>query len=85
MNFSGPEREHIQFYQEENYIKYNKVIQSWDTAFKVSYRNDFSVCTTWGVVKGNFYLLDCYRGKLVYTSLKEKVLYLKDLIFVSKR
>ena len=71
-------KEHIQFYQEENDIKYHEIIQSWDTAFKVSYRNDFSVCTTWGIVKGNFYLLDCYKGKLVYPSLKEKVLYLKN-------
>ena len=34
------------------------VVQSWDTANKATELSDFSVCTTWGIVGKNLYLLD---------------------------
>jgi len=49
------------------------VIQSWDTAFKTSTLNDYSVCTTWAVADGKYYLLDLYRGKIEFPDLVRQV------------
>jgi predicted phage terminase large subunit-like protein len=35
--------------------------------------NDYSVCTTWGMYDGHFYLLDVVRLRLNYPDLKRKV------------
>jgi predicted phage terminase large subunit-like protein len=48
-----------------------KVIQSWDTAAKGGAQNSWSVCTTWLLDKGNYYLLDLARGRYNYPDLKE--------------
>lgn len=48
-------------------------VQSWDTAIKISNTSDYSVCTTWGVNGGNYYLVDMLRLRLDYPTLKEKV------------
>jgi predicted phage terminase large subunit-like protein len=48
-----------------------RIVQSWDTAQKVGVKNDFSVCETYGETEnGDSYLLDVYREKLEYPSLK---------------
>ena len=39
----------------------SRIIQSWDTAAKDGAQNDWSVCTTWLVADGNYYLLDLVR------------------------
>jgi predicted phage terminase large subunit-like protein len=49
------------------------VLQSWDTANKSGELNDFSVCTTWGVFDGHYYLLDAFRKRLNYPDLKRAV------------
>jgi hypothetical protein len=36
-------------------------------------KSDFSVCTTWGVKKGRFYLLHVLRKRLDYPNLKRAV------------
>jgi predicted phage terminase large subunit-like protein len=48
-----------------------KVIQSWDTAAKDGAQNDWSVCTTWLVIDGRFYLLDLIRGRFEYPILRD--------------
>lgn len=48
-------------------------VQSWDTAIKISNISDYSVCTTWGVSGGHYYLVDVLRLRLDYPTLKEKV------------
>jgi predicted phage terminase large subunit-like protein len=48
--------------------------QSWDTASKTAAQNDYSVCTTWRVIKGKYYLLDVIRGKFEYPELKAKAI-----------
>jgi predicted phage terminase large subunit-like protein len=45
-------------------------LQSWDTANKSGELNDYSVCTTWGVAGGKYYLLDVFRRRLEYPDLK---------------
>jgi predicted phage terminase large subunit-like protein len=46
------------------------IIQSWDTAGKVGPRNSYSVCTTWLVKDGSYYLLDLIRGRFDYPTLE---------------
>ncbi len=48
-------------------------IQSWDTANKSGELNDYSVCTTWGVFKNHFYLINVFRRRLNYPDLKRAV------------
>jgi predicted phage terminase large subunit-like protein len=50
---------------------FKRIVQSWDTAFKSGSEHDFSACTTWGVTKNAFYLLDFWRGKLEFPDLKK--------------
>jgi predicted phage terminase large subunit-like protein len=54
--------------------RFDYVLQSWDTANKSGERNDYSVCTTWGLYDGNFYLIDVYRKKPIFPELKRVVL-----------
>jgi predicted phage terminase large subunit-like protein len=56
---------------------YEGIYQSWDTAYEVGPSNDFSVCTTWGVIKGVFHLLDVYRRRLEFPELQQAVLALQ--------
>jgi predicted phage terminase large subunit-like protein len=49
------------------------VIQSWDTANKVSELSDYSVCTTWGIRAKQIYLLDVFRQRLEFPELKRAV------------
>ena len=53
---------------------FTRIIQSWDTAYKAKQVNDPSVCTTWGEVKGGYYLLDVWRGHVDYPTLKAEVM-----------
>ncbi|RXG85155.1 phage terminase large subunit [Bradyrhizobium zhanjiangense] len=51
-----------------------RIIQSWDTAAKNGAQNDWSVCTTWQVADGNYYLLDLVRGRFEYPVLRDTAL-----------
>jgi predicted phage terminase large subunit-like protein len=53
--------------------KFDRIIQSWDTANKPSELADYSVCTTWGLNGPNFYLLNVLRKKLSFPDLKRAV------------
>lgn len=56
---------------------FQRIFQSWDTANKAGELNDYSVCTTWGVVKKDYYLLDVFRKRLNYPDLKYAVIELQ--------
>jgi predicted phage terminase large subunit-like protein len=62
----------LRYYDEvpENFLM---KLQSWDTANKSGELNDFSVCTTWGVVNRQYYLLNVYRHRMNYPELKRAV------------
>jgi predicted phage terminase large subunit-like protein len=47
--------------------------QSWDTANKASELSDYSVCTTWGILGKNLYLIGLLRRRLEYPALKRAV------------
>lgn len=52
-----------------------KIIQSWDTATKISEVSSYSVSTTWGVTRDKrIFLLDVFRARLEYPDLKRKVI-----------
>jgi len=52
------------------------VLQSWDTASKAGEENHFSVCTTWRVIQGKYYLADVIRGHFDYPTLKAQAVVL---------
>ncbi|MDT9597924.1 phage terminase large subunit [Sphingosinicella rhizophila] len=55
-----------------------QVIMSLDTASKPGEHNDFSVCTTWQVANGRYYLRHVWRSKVDYPTLKRNVIALAD-------
>jgi predicted phage terminase large subunit-like protein len=50
-----------------------RIIQSWDTAFKTGSENDYSACTTWGVFPNAYYLIAFWRGRDAFPELKRRV------------
>src|SRR4051794_35897587 len=52
---------------------FDRIVQSWDTANKVSQLSDYSVCTTWGVKENQVYLLHVFRRQLEFPDLKRAV------------
>jgi hypothetical protein len=57
----------------ERPARFDRIVQSWDTANKATELSDFSVCTTWGVKDKNVYLLGLLRQRLEYPALKRAV------------
>jgi predicted phage terminase large subunit-like protein len=53
--------------------RFEQIVQSWDTANKVSQLSDYSVCTTWGVQERRLYLLHVLRKRMEYPELKRAV------------
>ena len=53
--------------------RFDRIVQSWDTANKATELSDFSVCTTWGIKDKNLYLLGVLRKRLEYPVLKRTV------------
>ncbi len=53
--------------------RFDRIVQSWDSANKVSELSDFSVCTTWGVKDKNLFLIGVFRRRLEYPALKRAV------------
>ncbi|AZQ68264.1 hypothetical protein EF888_14640 [Silicimonas algicola] len=54
--------------------QYELVVQSWDTGMSADARSDYSVCTTWGYYRRQWWLLDVLRDRLDYPDLKKNVL-----------
>jgi predicted phage terminase large subunit-like protein len=49
---------------------YEAVVQSWDTASVPGIDNDFSVCSTWGLINDTSDLLDVHRAQYDYPDLR---------------
>jgi len=52
---------------------HDRIVHSWDVAMMTGAANDFSVCTTWQIIKSDYYLIDVFRGRLQYPDLRRKV------------
>lgn len=69
----------MRFYEPgEQPARFSRIVQSWDTANKATELSDYSVCTTWGVLFRQYYLLDVFRQKLNYPDLKRAVIALAE-------
>ena len=64
--------EWFRFYDERP-TRLDRVVLSWDTAFKIGADNDYSACTVWGQLGDEYYHLFLWRGKVEFPELKEKV------------
>lgn len=53
--------------------RFDRIVQSWDTANKTTELSNYSVCTTWGMKGRQMYLLNVYRKKLDFPALKKAV------------
>jgi predicted phage terminase large subunit-like protein len=68
-------REWLRFYNPGQLpLRFLRTVQSWDTASKTSELNDYSVCTTWGADRENYYLIDVFRDRLNYPDLKRAII-----------
>lgn len=54
--------------------KFDQMIQSWDLAFKDKTSSDFSVCTIWGRIKADIYLIHEERGRWDFPTMQKKLL-----------
>ncbi len=52
----------------------DQIVQSWDVASTTGSTNDWSVCSTWLIVKRDYYLLDVWRGRVEFPELKRKLI-----------
>jgi predicted phage terminase large subunit-like protein len=72
-------REWFQYYDEApERLPGSRIIQSYDTAAKDGAQNDYTVCTTWLVQDGNYYLLDLVRDRFEYPLLRDTAIELAD-------
>lgn len=53
--------------------RFDRVIQSWDMAFKGGVQNDYVVGQVWGTVGADCYLLDQVRGRLDFPATLDAV------------
>lgn len=77
-------------YFKETPKTYDRIIQSWDTAFEKGKNNDYSVCQTWLETKAGFYLIDIWREKVEFPELNRqvKILYNKykpNVVLIEKK
>ena len=63
--------------------RFDRIVQSWDTANKATELSDFSVCTTWGVKGKHLFLIGLCRRRLEYPALKRAVREQQDLFNAS--
>lgn len=60
--------------------EFSRIVQSWDTANTEKQSSDYSVCMTFGETRDRqWYLLDLYRGRLLFPALRRKVRELAEL------
>jgi predicted phage terminase large subunit-like protein len=68
---------------------YEAIVQSWDTAAVPGESNDYTVCTTWGIIGQHVDLLDVHRKQYLYPQILQAALKLRanwkpNLIVVEK-
>jgi predicted phage terminase large subunit-like protein len=52
---------------------YEQIVQSWDTAAKAKDANDPTCCTTWGVTKTGYDLLDVFVKRMEFPEIKRSI------------
>lgn len=49
--------------------EFEQIVQFWDTAHKAKESHDYSVCQTWGKLRGELWLLDNFRKRMEWPEL----------------
>ena len=52
---------------------HGRIVQSWAVATMTGETNDYSVCTTWLIVKADHHLIDVFRARPQYPDLRRKL------------
>jgi len=70
--------------------RFERIVQSWDTANKATELSDFSVCTTWDAKGKELFLLGVLRQRLEYPALKRAVrkqqnLFAADVVLIEDK
>jgi len=65
-------------YKSRQLPRFEYIVQSWDTALTAKQNSAYSACTTWGIFRDakdntNVMLLSCWRDRLEYPELRERV------------
>ena len=50
-----------------------RLIQAWDTAIGSKEKNDFAACTTLGVTKNSYLVLDVWKNKIKYPEMRREI------------
>jgi predicted phage terminase large subunit-like protein len=66
-------REWFRYYDHLPQSSAGRIVQSWDIAMMTGDANDYSVCTTWRMIKSDYYLIDVFRARLQYPDLRRKI------------
>ncbi len=66
-------REWFRHYDHLPHDSAKRIVQSWDIAMMTGDANDYSVCTTWWIIKADYYLVDVFRARLQYPDLRRKL------------
>jgi predicted phage terminase large subunit-like protein len=64
-------RDWLRYHEEPPRDERPVIVQSWDVAMEEEEQNDFSVCTTWQISGGLYYLLDVYRRRVELPELRD--------------
>jgi predicted phage terminase large subunit-like protein len=65
-------QEDIHYY--DHLEEFDYIVQSWDTAIKITAKSDFSVCTTWAIKQKKYYLISMLRSRFEYSDLKSAII-----------
>lgn len=66
-------REWFRYYDNLPHDSAKRIVQSWDIAMMTGDANDYSICTTWWIIKADYYLVDVFRGRLQYPDLRRQL------------
>ncbi|WP_139274528.1 phage terminase large subunit [Roseovarius azorensis] len=58
--------------------QYEAIVQSWDLAVVPGNTNDYTVCTTWGLVGAKIDLLDVVRARLEMPDIERRAVQIRD-------
>jgi predicted phage terminase large subunit-like protein len=66
-------RHWFRYYEHLPHDSVPRIVQSWDIAMMTGDANDYSVCTTWWIIKSDYYLVDVFRARLQYPDLRRMI------------
>jgi predicted phage terminase large subunit-like protein len=64
--------EQFRFY-EGNPPQFQRIVLSFDTAYKLGADNDYSACSVWGATEHEYYLLYAWRARVEFPELRQMV------------